>query len=276
MTGRRRGGAARERQDVVPHMAIDLRQESSTGFQVRLQQFEGPLDLLLHLIREQELDIYDIPIARVTDQYLLYLQRMEQLDLDVAGEFLVMAATLIELKSRLLLPRPPAPAAEEGPDPRAELVQRLLEYEKYREVASLLRDQEETCRLLYSRTVEVDPEELPPVPSAAVTTADLLAALKRVLERASTEKAPAAVIPRRRITLRLKMGEILRRLRESGGRLLFHDLFSPERTRTEVVMAFLALLELLRQRRVDAAQERCLGEIVIFQTAGEAAEVAAL
>jgi len=276
MTGRRPGGAARERQDVVPHMAIDLRQESSTGFQVRLQQFEGPLDLLLHLIREQELDIYDIPIARVTDQYLLYLQRMEQLDLDVAGEFLVMAATLIELKSRLLLPRPPAPAAEEGPDPRAELVQRLLEYEKYREVASLLRDQEETCRLLYSRTVEVDPEELPPVPSAAVTTADLLAALKRVLERASTEKAPAAVIPRRRITLRLKMGEILRRLRESGGRLLFHDLFSPERTRTEVVMAFLALLELLRQRRVDAAQERCLGEIVIFQTAGEAAEVAAL
>jgi len=257
-------------------MAIDLRQESSTGFQVRLQQFEGPLDLLLHLIREQELDIYDIPIARVTDQYLLYLQRMEQLDLDVAGEFLVMAATLIELKSRLLLPRPPAPAVEEGPDPRAELVQRLLEYEKYREVASLLRDQEETCRLLYSRTVEVDPEELPPVPSAAVTTADLLAALKRVLERASTEKAPAAVIPRRRITLRLKMGEILRRLRESGGRLLFHDLFSPERTRTEVVMAFLALLELLRQRRVDAAQERCLGEIVIFQTAGEAAEVAAL
>ena len=276
MTGRRPGGAARERQDVVPHMAIDLRQESSTGFQVRLQQFEGPLDLLLHLIREQELDIYDIPIARVTDQYLLYLQRMEQLDLDVAGEFLVMAATLIELKSRLLLPRPPAPAAEEGPDPRAELVQRLLEYEKYREVASLLRDQEETCRLLYSRTVEVDPEELPPVPSGAVTTADLLAALKRVLERASAEKAPAAVIPRRRITLRLKMGEILRRLRESGGRLLFHDLFSPERTRTEVVMAFLALLELLRQRRVDAAQERCLGEIVIFQTAGEAAEVAAL
>jgi segregation and condensation protein A len=257
-------------------MAIDLRQESSTGFQVRLQQFEGPLDLLLHLIREQELDIYDIPIARVTDQYLLYLQRMEQLDLDVAGEFLVMAATLIELKSRLLLPRPPAPAVEEGPDPRAELVQRLLEYEKYREVASLLRDQEETCRLLYSRTVEVDPEELPPVPSGAVTTADLLAALKRVLERASAEKAPAAVIPRRRITLRLKMGEILRRLRESGGRLLFHDLFSPERTRTEVVMAFLALLELLRQRRVDAAQERCLGEIVIFQTAGEAAEVAAL
>lgn len=257
-------------------MAIDLRQESSAGFQVRLQQFEGPLDLLLHLIREQELDIYDIPIAQVTDQYLLYLQRMEELDLDIAGEFLVMAATLIELKSRMLLPRPPSPPEEEGPDPRAELMERLLEYEKYREVAALLRDQEETCRLLYSRTVEVDPEELPPVPSGTVTTADLLAALKRVLERADVEKEPAAVIPRRRITLRLKMGEILRRLKESGGRLSFHDLFSSERTRTEVVVAFLALLELLRQRKVDAQQERCLGEIIIFEPAGEAVTLEAV
>ncbi len=256
-------------------MAIDLRQESSTGFQVRLQQFEGPLDLLLHLIREQELDIYDIPIAQVTDQYLLYLQRMEELDLDIAGDFLVMAATLIELKSRMLLPRPPAPAEEEGPDPRAELVERLLEYEKYREVAALLRDQEETCRLLYSRTVEVDPEELPPVPSGAVTTADLLAALKRVLERADTREEPAAVIPRRRITLRLKMGEILRRVREGGGRLVFRDLFSPERTRTEVVVAFLALLELLRQRKVDARQEECLGDILIFETQEVPVEAAA-
>src|SRR5215212_2651916 len=122
---------------------------------VHLSVFEGPLDLLLHLIRESKLDISDIPIAEVTSQYLEMLAVMEALDLEVAGEFLVMAATLMEIKSRMLLPRPPAPPpdeAEDGDDPRAELVQRLLEYEQYKQAAERFRAMEEEGRLRFTRS----------------------------------------------------------------------------------------------------------------------------
>lgn len=248
-------------------MALDLKQATSAAFHVHLQQFDGPLDLLLHLIREQEVDIYDIPVAQITDQYLGYLRRMEELDLNIAGDFLVMAATLIEIKSKLLLPKPPPPEVEEGPDPRDELVQRLLEYEKYKEVAGLLRDNEEMSRLVFTRCVEVDPDELPPVPSGSVSPLDLLAALKRVLEEVGEGKQPITSIPRQKITLRMKMSEMFRRVRESGGRMPFSSLFAPERTRTEVVVAFLALLELLRLRKIEADQGSSFGEIYISEAA---------
>lgn len=256
-------------------MAIDLREESGSSFCVTLRQFEGPLDVLLHLIREQELDIYDIPIARITDQYLDYLRHMEEVDLGLAGEFVVMAATLMEIKSRFLLPRPPAPEHDEGPDPRDELVRRLLEYEKYREVAALLGDHEEARRLLFSRTVEVDPSDLPPVPSGTVTSVDLLAALKRVLEEVGEGKAPITTIPRQKITLRMKMGEMLRRVRECGGRMAFSQMFSQERTRTQIVMAFLALLELVRLGKLVAEQDERCGEIQLLACPEPTAEPAA-
>lgn len=251
-------------------MVIDLRQEAAptSGFMVSLLQFEGPLDLLLQMIRGQEIDIYDIPIARVTDQYLLHLRQMEEMDLDVASEYMVMAATLIEIKSRCLLPKPPAPDPEEGPDPRDELVQRLLEYEKYREVASLLQGNEEAQRLLYARTVEVDQDDLPAVPSSSVTTLDLLTALKRVLQAAGdVATAPVTTIPRQKITVRMKMTQMLKRVREFGPRMPFSDLFAAERTRTEIIIAFLALLELVRMFKVVAEQDLHLGEIYLSPAA---------
>src|SRR5947208_12997202 len=149
---------------------------------VRLSVFEGPLDLLLHLIREAKLDIYDIPIAEVTSQYLETLAVLEALDLEVAGEFLVMAATLMEIKSRMLLPRPPAPPpdeAEEGEDPRAELVQRLLEYEQYKQAAERFREMEEMGRLRFTRAGE--PDEGDSVPLEALGADDLLSALRQML-----------------------------------------------------------------------------------------------
>ncbi|MCC6483286.1 MAG: segregation/condensation protein A [Armatimonadetes bacterium] len=247
-------------------MVIDLRQEAApnSGFMVTLQKFEGPLDLLLQMIRSQEIDIYDIPIASVTDQYLFHLRAMEEMDLDVASEYLVMAATLIEIKSRFLLPKPPAPEQEEGPDPRDELVRRLLEYEKYRQVADLLHGHEDAQRLLHARTVELDPDDLPAVPSSSVTTLDLLSALKRVLQNVGdVVTAPVTTIPRQKITLRMKMAEMMRRVHESGSRIPFSQLFAAERTRPDIVMAFLALLELMRQFKIVAEQDQQFGEIFI-------------
>lgn len=244
-------------------MAIDLKQENQAPFQIHLELFDGPLDLLLHLIRVQEIDIYNIPIARITDQYLEFLRRMEQMDLNIAGDFLVMAATLIEMKSNFLLPRPDPPAEEDGPDPRDELVQRLLEYEKYKEVAALLKDSEEARLFLYNRLVEVDPDDLPPVPSGLVSTLDLLKALRRVLEEVGEGREPITTVPRQKLTLRMKMSEMFTRVKEYGGRLPFSSLFSLERTRTEVVIAFLALLELLRLAKIVAHQEGLFEEIYL-------------
>lgn len=249
----------------IPLMAIELQQEKDSSFCVHLQQFEGPLDVLLHLIRERELDIYDIPIAEVTDQYLGFLRQMREMDLNIAGEFLVMAATLIEIKSNYLLPKPPAPEAEEGPDPRDELVQRLLEYEKFKEVASLLRGNEEDRQLLYSRTVAIDPDELPSVPSGLVSTLDLLTALKRVLEDVGEGRAPITTVPRQKLTLRLKMSELYQRLKSAGGQIRFSEIFSGERTRSEVVVTFLALLELIRLCKVVALQPDPFGDILLSE-----------
>lgn len=257
------GGGTPHSQDAQLHMAIDFRQESNPSFQVTLREFEGPLDVLLHLIREQELDIYDIPIARITAQYLEYLRMMEAVDLGVAGEFVLMAATLKEIKSKFLLPRPPAAEPDEGPDPRDELVRRLLEYEKYREVADLLGDHEDANRLLYARTVEVDVSDLPPVPSGTVSSVDLLTALKRVLEEVGEGRAPITAIPRQKVTLRMKMSEMFRRVREFGGRMPFSAMFAQERTRTHIVMAFLALLELIRLGKLAAEQDARCGEIYL-------------
>ncbi len=274
-------------------MVIDLRQETISaavspatntanspayqGFTVTLQHFEGPLDLLLQMIRGQEIDIYDIPIARVTNQYLFHLRQMEHMDLDVAGDYIVMAATLLEIKSKLLLPKPPPPDAEEGPDPREELVLRLLEYEKYKEVAGLLHDQEETRRLLFARTVEIDPHELPALPAEGVGAIDLLNALKRVLESVGEITEPITTIPRQKITLRMKMTEMVRRVRDYGGSMPFSLMFAEEHSRTAVVMAFLALLELIRQFKVWAEQGDHFGEILISthkesESEGERAE----
>jgi segregation and condensation protein A len=234
---------------------------------VRLPVFEGPLDLLLHLIREARIEITDIPIAQVTAQYLEMLALMEALDLEVAGEFLVMAATLMEIKSRMLLPRPPKPLAEEdeGEDPRAELVQRLLEYEQYKQAAEQFRALEEIGRRRFTR--EPDPEAEGAVPLEELRPDDLLRALHRMLATFTEAGPPVASLQRERINLRLRMRELWGRLQDSPEPLSFRSLFlaGVRPTRLEVIVTFLAVLELLRLGRISVRQTHPLGDLLLVR-----------
>lgn len=236
------------------------------GPRFHLPAFEGPLDLLLHLIRENEIDIYDIPIAEITRQYMDHLAQWESLDLAVAGEYLVMAATLVEIKSRMLLPQPPRQEAEGPEDPRTELVQRLLEYQRYQGTVETLRGWEELRARVFFRGALENPEDyLLPVAAGDLSAESLLAALRRVLASAGVDVAPVtAIIPRRRTSLRMKMAEVLRRVRAFPEGLEFERLFDAAWLRCEIVMTFLALLELVRLGRVRAEQKQPLGEIWLF------------
>jgi segregation and condensation protein A len=237
---------------------------------IRLRVFEGPLDLLLHLIRESRIDIYDIPIAEITSQYLETLAIMESLDQAVAGEFLLMAATLMEIKSRMLLPRPPAILAEdadEGEDPRAELVQRLLEYERYKQAAEQFRRLEEEGRRRFTRLAS--PEESESVPLEELQPDDLLRALRRMLASFGETEPPVTTLQRERINLRLRMRELWARLQDSDKPLMFRALFQgiPRPSRLEVIVTFLAVLELLRLGRIAVFQSLPLDDLVLARKA---------
>jgi segregation and condensation protein A len=241
---------------------------STAALTFRLPVFEGPLELLLHLIREQKIDIYDIPIAQITEQYLEFLAWMEALDLEVAGEFVLMAATLLEIKSRMLLPRPPADAEEAdgtGPDPREELVQRLLEYEQYKVAAGQFRTLEEQRRQVFWR--EPDEPEEGSAPLAEVTPDDLVRALERMLAAAGADAGEVTTLAREKINLRLRMREIWAALSGWEGPMPFRTLFeifsSSPLTRIEIVVSFLAVLELLRAGRIQVRQASPLGEILL-------------
>ncbi len=233
----------------------------------RLQVFEGPLDLLLHLIRENKIEIYDIPIAEITRQYLEYLALMEIMDLTIAGEYLVIAATLLEIKSRMLLPKPALPAEEDDlDDPRIELVEKLLEYQRYQGTVETLRSWEDSRRLLFFRGALENPDDYAlPLSEGDVSVQQLLAALHRVLTSAGVDDSAAtAVVPRRRVSLRMKMAEVIRKVSRYPAGMPFDLLFESPLMRYEVVLAFLALLELIRLNRLKAVQKRMDGEIQLF------------
>ena len=238
---------------------------ASSSLRFRLPVFEGPLDLLLHLIREQELDIYDIPIALVTRQYLDYLEEWEALDLAVAGEYLVMAATLLEIKSRMLLPKPPVLEVDEE-DPRAELVEKLLEYQRYQGAVHTLKLWEEARAQIHFRGALENPDDYAlPLEEGQMNPQVLFSALKRMLDAAGVgEAAITAVVPRRRVSLRMKMAEIARKVRSRSGGLDFESLFETPWNRYDIVLTFLAMLELLRLARVRVAQKRPDGEIKLY------------
>lgn len=242
---------------------MNLLHTDESPYKVTLEIFEGPLDLLLHLIRTYEIDIYDIPIAKVTEQYLAHLSLMESLDLEVAGEWLVMAATLLEIKSRMLLPEPPSEdAQEEQVDPRLELVERLIEYEKFKSAAELFREKEAERARVFSRgPAETDFELRPTLCLEDITAVDLLAALQKILADVSEQDVTS--IQRRKITVRMRMREIWRRISEAAGQLVFEDLFDEVATRVEVVITFLALLELLKLRKVRVKQRKAFAPIRI-------------
>ncbi len=236
------------------------------AYVVQLEAFSGPLDLLLHLIQKNEVDIYDIPIARITDQYLDTLRLMESRDIEVAGEFIVMAATLMEIKSRMLLP--PAPkeeGQEEGPDPRAELVQMLEEYTRFKGAAEVFRTRVEVWSRVFARGGELPAEVMDLAPEtgfANLSVPALMDALQQVLLEAEEDHGVAAM-PRERVTVRMKMAELWRRLQLHPEGLTFRDLFTRPFTRADVIAMFLALLEMLRLGRILVAQPHAFADLRI-------------
>ena len=232
---------------------------------VQLEIFEGPLDLLLHLIKKNEVSITDIPIATITEQYLATLEVMQTFNLDVAGEFLVMAATLIHIKSRMLLPlTDDEEDEEEGADPREELVRRLLEYQRFKDAADQLERREVLTRDVFVRSVA--PAEAIPAPGFRdVSVFELLTALKRVLDRLPKDVVHEVMLEK--ITVREKMTLLLDHLRTQG-KILFESLFAEVTTRMEVVVTFLAMLELVKVRAIRIFQEEATGPIQIEAAAG--------
>jgi len=225
---------------------------------VKTPAFEGPLDLLLHLIRANQVDIYDIPIAEITQQYLSYMEFFESLDLAIAGEYVLIAATLIEIKSRLLLPQsPPASPDEEPEDPRAELVAKLLEYQSFQGTLETLRGWEEMRRQIYFRGAAGNMDDyILPVPEGEANVSQLFSALHRLLAEAGVDDKPVtSVTPRRRLSLRMKMAEIARLVqRAAPDGVPFDSLFILPCPRYDIVITFLALLELLRFGRLRCDQ----------------------
>lgn len=235
---------------------------------VKLAVYDGPLDLLLDLIKKNEMDIYNIPIAEITRQYLDYLAQIKQLDLEVAGEFIVMAATLIYIKSRTLLPVDGTEEDEEGGDPRAELVRKLLEYQAFKEAAKELGFLEDERGKIFTRQIadyyltDLDAESLE-IDTFSANLYDLLSAFQAVVTRAG--RADLHEVYEEIISIEEKMMEIQGLLMEKR-RVLFSELFPKSRSRNELIATFLAVLEMVRTRFVRVAQEKQFGEIVIERT----------
>jgi len=220
-----------------------------------LGDFEGPLDLLLYLIRQEQINIYDIPIARITDEYLRYLNLMQELDLTVAGDFLVMAAQLIELKSRMLLPRDPSAEEEELLDPRTELVDRLLEHQKFKAAAEVLWSRATVERAVFTRAeLETDKTN----PEVAVGLFDLLTVFQQILSRHKEEVQ--LEIAREEISM-ADMIERLRNMVRSAGEVNLRTFFERTQSRRELVVAFLSVLELVRMAEISLRQRETFGEI---------------
>jgi segregation and condensation protein A len=232
-------------------------------YKIKIPEFEGPLDLLLHLLRENKVDIYDIPISLITGQYLEYIEIMKELDLEIAGEFLVMAATLIQIKSRMLLPPDEEAAPEETKDPRLELVQRLLEYQAYKDAAGILKEKEDEALKIFGRPPEDLKEEEAPEPELYlfdVNLFDLLAAFKKLFENAAPE---LRTITRETLTVKDKMMHIVD-IMENLDSIRFEELFRESYTRVQLIVTFLALLELLRLGLARVYQEKEFGNIWII------------
>jgi segregation and condensation protein A len=239
-----------------------LESESLNNFLFKLPVFEGPLDLLLHLIRENKIDIYDIPIIEITHQYIKHLELMKELNLEIAGEFLVMAATLIHIKSKMLLPPDEEEKKEPAGDPRAELIQRLLEYQSYKESSGFLRKREEIWKNIFQKSMP-DREDITFEPEPLLFEAnvfDLITAFKKLLEKAP---AQALEITRETLTVADKINFIMDRIEKEEG-IRFEDLFENGFTRLTLIVTFLALLELIRLGLVKIYQEKAFGVIWVI------------
>ena len=236
------------------------------AFPVKLDNFEGPLDLLLHLIKKSEVDVHDIPIALITQQYLDAIQLLQELNLDIAGEFLVMAATLIHIKSKMLLPRPETAAgvAGEEEDPRDALVRRLLEHQKFKAAAGLLHEREELRSAQWQRPDEAvahiagDEYE----PELEVDLFSLLNAFQAVVDRAKMR--PKVLLPPEQIPVEVRIEQLLARLSETDA-VGFEELFADVDDRGGLIVTFLALLEMIRLKLVRVFQSGSFGPIRVYK-----------
>lgn len=240
------------------------------AYHIKLEAFEGPLDLLFHLIEKHEIDLYDIPITQVTEQYIAYLKGMEELDLEIASEFLVMAATLLEIKSKMLLPIEATENQQmelEALDPRYELVQKLLEYKKYKLAAESFKERENSINQLYFKPREelIFETEETPVVLEGLELSDLLKALEKALagkKLSPTGKNTLRQMQREVFTIEDKIQDLLQRLNHQP-RLQFSRIFNDLSSRTEIITTFLALLELIRLKEITVKQEHCFTDIIV-------------
>lgn len=246
-------------------------------YNVKIDAFEGPLDLLLHLINRLEIDIYDIPVAEITEQYLLYIHTMQVLQLDVASEYLVMAATLLAIKSKMLLPKHEDNLFDEElgladeEDTMEELVERLVEYRKYKEAAVDFKEMEKERGLMFTKppsdltdyAKEIQPEKT----ELNVSLYDMLGAFQKLMRRQKLQKPLSTKIARQEIPIETRMAEILDDLRQFKVRKSFFDLFSvPDRE--NIVVTFLAVLELMKRHEIFIEQEDNFSEIYVSATEG--------
>jgi segregation and condensation protein A len=243
-------------------------ESSLDAIPIHLENFEGPLDLLLHLIKQNEVNIYDIPIALITQQYLDAIELMHELNLDVAGEFVVMAATLIHIKSKMLLPRPETAAGVEGEveDPRDALVRRLLEHQKFKAAAELLHEREQLRAAQWQRPDErvaaIAGDEYEP--ELEVDLFSLLSAFQAVVQRA--KQRPKVLLPPEQIPVEVRIDQLLARLSETEA-CGFEELFADVQDRSGLIVTFLALLEMIRLKLVRVFQSGSFGAIRVYKRA---------
>ena len=249
-----------------PAPAEEVFESQLDSIQIKLQSFEGPLDLLVHLIKKNQMNVYDIQISVITKQYLEYLNLLQDLNLDLASDFLVMAATLIHIKSKMLLPRPETAAGDPGEeeDPRDALVRRLLEHQKFKAAAELLHEKEMLRSAQWgrpeSRIEEIAGDDYEP--EFEVDLFSLLSAFKQVLERA--RERPPVVLPAEQISIELRIDQLLERLSETEA-CGFEDLFDDVASRGEMIVTFLAMLEMIRLKLIRVFQSGGSGAIRIYK-----------
>jgi len=236
------------------------------AYPVHLTNFEGPLDLLLHLIKKNEVSIYDIPILTITKQYIDYIDLMQEMNLDVAGEFLVMAATLIHIKSRMLLPRPDPAQEDPEEDPREALIRRLLEHQKFKAAAELLHERETLRSAQWTRPdgpiAEIAGEA--PEPEIEIDLFSLISAFRTVVERAKAR--PTVYLPSEQIPIEVRIEQLMERLSETEA-CGFEDLFEDVQSRAGLVVTFLALLEMIRLKLIRVFQTGVVAPIRIYKRA---------
>ncbi|MFA4842882.1 MAG: segregation/condensation protein A [Candidatus Omnitrophota bacterium] len=234
------------------------------GYKVKLALFEGPLDLLLYLVKKDHLNIYDIPIAQVTEQYLSYIDLMQLLDLNIAGEFLVMAATLMQIKSKMLLPAEEGEILEEQEDPREDLVKRLLEYEKFKEIAAQLREKEVSQQEVFKRPKELERQEANAETEVYFEASifDLISAFSKALEDVPKEVFYSIV--KEEFTIEEKVHQILHLLLADSC-VTLSVLFSKAKNKLDIIVTFLAILELIRMKEIVARQKELFADIEIIR-----------